>query len=295
MIFDIQKYSIHDGPGIRTTVFFKGCPLNCWWCHNPEGQSLRPEVVHWRERCIGCGTCRKSCPNEAIRADGIGIWADEKRCRRCGTCAENCAAGALEMTGKRMTVAEVMGEIEKDLVFYDQSGGGVTFSGGEPLTQFKFLYELISQCKKKGIHTAVDTSGYAPWDVVEKIAASADLLLYDLKLINSKKHEKYTGVSNTVILENLRRLAAVRKNIYIRIPVIPNVNDGENLVETAKLLSSLKLTKVFLLPYHKTALDKYTRLKKVYRLADLEPPLRDEMKSLARIFEDYNLNVKLGG
>lgn len=198
-VINIQKDSIHDGPGIRTTVFFKGCPLSCWWCHNPESQSVKHEIMFFEERCTNCGTCVKRCPQNAIEVKGNYPTVDENKCTLCGKCTDFCSRNAREYVGKDMTVQELMEEIIKDEVFYDESGGGVTFSGGEPLVHADFLNEVLEKCKARGIHTAVDTSGYASWDSIEKIADKVDLFLYDLKLMNNQKHKKYMNVENANI------------------------------------------------------------------------------------------------
>ena len=209
-IFNIQRYSIHDGPGIRTTVFLKGCPLSCWWCHNPESQKYGVQLVLWKERCIGCGGCNSVCPEGAISGGGFPPVIDSEKCSGCGLCAEECPAVALEMVGKTVSSDYVMKEIEKDLIFYDQSGGGVTFSGGEPLMQPEFLAELLEKCKARDIHTAVDTCGYANWEVLS-IAGLTDLFLYDIKHMDDLVHTRTVGVSNRIILENLAKLARVHK------------------------------------------------------------------------------------
>jgi len=200
-IFDIKKYAIHDGPGIRTTVFFKGCPLRCRWCHNPEGQSSKPEMFVRPSRCLKeCSECLSVCEREAISRTEISPVIDRERCNSCGKCAEVCPAEAIEVVGRQMSVQEVMAEVEKDMIFHDESGGGVTFSGGEPLLQPVFLSTLLEKSKEKDIHTTVDTSGYASFEIMEEIAKNVDLFLYDLKIMDEKKHKEYTGKSNKVIL-----------------------------------------------------------------------------------------------
>ena len=291
-VFNIQRYSIHDGPGIRTTVFLKGCPLNCWWCQNPESQLSRQEIVFWEDRCIGCGACSTICPSGAIQIkNGIPVTEKEK-CILCGKCIEKCPALAREMIGKKITAEEIIKEVEKDLVFYEESGGGVTFSGGEPLEQPEFLEELLNACQKKKIHTAVDTSGYVSWEILNKISSKVDLFLYDLKIMDSKRHKKYTGVSNELILENLKKLSSVHNNIFVRFPVIPGINDDyQNIKEMGEFLSSLKVTQVNLLPYHYIGVDKYRRLGRTYKLATTQPPSEEKLSEISAILRKFNLKV----
>jgi len=295
-VFNIQRYSIHDGPGIRTTVFLKGCPLDCWWCQNPESQLSGQEMIFWGDRCIGCGACSLNCPSGAIQIkNGIPITEKEK-CILCGKCIEKCPALAREMIGKKLTTEEVIKEIEKDLVFYKESGGGVTFSGGEPLGQSEFLEGLLSGCRKKKIHTAVDTSGYISWEILNKISPKVDLFLYDLKLMDNEKHKKYTGEFNELILENLKKLSSVHNNILVRFPVIPGINDDyQNIKEIGKFLSSLKITQVSLLPYHYIGIDKYRRLGMTYKLAGIQPPSEERLSEISVILSKFNLNAKLRG
>ncbi len=296
IVFNIQRYSIHDGPGIRTTVFLKGCPLNCWWCQNPESQLCGQEMIFWGDRCIGCGACSAICPSGAIKIkNGIPVTEKEK-CIFCGKCIEKCPALAREMIGKKLTTEEVIKEIEKDLVFYEESGGGVTFSGGEPLEQSEFLESLLNCCQEKKIHTAVDTSGYISWGILKKISPKVDLFLYDLKLTDNERHKKYTGVSNEIILENLKKLSSVHNNIFVRFPVIPGINDDyQNIKEIGKFLSSLKIAQVNLLPYHYIGADKYRRLGMIYKLADIRSPSEERLSEVSAILRKFNLKVKLRG
>lgn len=285
-IFNIQKYSIHDGPGIRTTVFLKGCPLHCWWCHNPESQNYGPQLIFREDRCIGCGTCVKVCPNHT----------QKDKCDCCGACARACPTCAREVIGSTVTAEYVLKEIEKDIIFYDQSGGGVTFSGGEPLVQPNFLQEMLKECKARDIHTAIDTSGYANWEVLSRMVDSTDLFLYDIKHMDDTIHTKTVGVSNRIILGNLEKLSKIHSNIIIRIPIIPGINDDQqNIVSTAKYISSISISRANILPYHKTGMDKYDRLDRKYRLVGTVEPSKESVERVGRIFTEHGLNVKIGG
>ena len=297
IIFDIERFSIHDGPGIRTTVFFKGCPLNCWWCHNPESQSAGRQRWFWDRRCIQCQACVAACAQGAISLSDGSLVTDAARCVLCGDCAQVCPAEAREMVGRRMTVADVMAEIKKDIVFYDQSGGGVTFSGGEPLMQPDFLDALLARCKREEIHTTVDTSGLAAWKTLEKISRQVDLFLYDLKTIDEARHWQFTGVSNAPILENLRRLSGLGHALLIRIPVIPTVNaDDESVRQLGDFIASLpRVNGVELLRYHRIGLDKYDRLNLPYSLPDVQPPSDSRMAEIAELLRQWGLSVKQGG
>ena len=295
-VFNIQKYSIHDGPGIRTTVFFKGCPLNCWWCHNPESQSFIPELIFYKDKCIHCETCFKICPSGAIKMKEEIPVTDRDICTLCGKCVSQCPTQAREMIGRKVTTREVMKEIEKDIMFYRESGGGVTFSGGEPLAQDDFLEELLHCCKDREIHTTLDTSGYATWQVLDKIRDRVDLFLYDVKIMDNKKHKKYTGVSNKIILENLKKLSLLNENIFVRIPVIPGINDDEqNIKSIGEFLSPLKIKQVELLPYHNIGSEKYKRLGKIYQMKNTPAPSGKKLTEISNILKGFNLNIELRG
>jgi len=295
VIFDIKKYSINDGPGIRTTVFFKGCPLSCQWCHNPESQLPHPQLIFRAARCLRCGACVEVCPREAIECrdgDFITRW---NVCDNCGTCAETCYPGAREILGYEIAPTELLREIERDLPFFDQSGGGVTFSGGEPLMQPDFLAEILEMCRERDIHTALDTSGAAPWPVIEKLLPYVSLFLFDLKCMDSFQHTQFTGVPNDEILSNLRLISQNGARIIIRIPLIPGLNDDEeNLSASAKFLVNLPhLEGVELLAYHEIAQSKYNGLGMRYCLANLLPPTQEKMEQARLILSSYGLPVTI--
>jgi len=295
-VFDIARYSTHDGPGIRTTVFFKGCPLDCWWCHNPESQSPEPQLVFRVDRCIRCLSCFEVCPNQAIvLADGNPETLSDK-CRLSGDCVRACKSGAREIAGKRVTVFDLMEEIEKDTVFYDESGGGVTFSGGEPFMQPIFLHTLLKLCKERKIHTAVETCGFVDSATLLTTCPYVDVYLYDLKVVDNEKHQRFTSVSNKVILENLEQLSRSHDRIIIRFPLIPGVNDDEDVSQVGEFVSSLEsVEEVDILPYHKLGIEKYTRLGMRYRMAGIEPLPSEEVTKIANRLRSFGLKVKVGG
>jgi len=299
IVLNIQRYTIHDGPGIRTTVFLKGCPLTCWWCHNPESQSGQPERIVIETRCVHCGQCRKVCPVEQLPAGegGDGVRAAPVACTLCGACVEACPAEAIQMAGQAMTVAEVMDEVRRDRIFYDDSGGGVTISGGEPLSQPAFLTDLLTACKAEHLRTAVDTSGYGDREQLLEIGPLTDLFLYDLKLADPAKHATYTGVSNEEIIENLRALGEVHGNIWVRIPVVPGINDSpEEMDALAGIILQVKgVQQVNLLPYHETGAHKFERLGRPYRMGEITAPTARQMDTLVERMRRLGLNAKRGG
>lgn len=300
-VFDIRRFSVHDGPGIRTTVFFKGCPLRCWWCHNPESQSYQPEILLSPSRCIRCGACVEACPAGAISSGQAAGAPNPVLCTRCGVCTEACAAEARELAGRVMTSTQVMAVVERDLPFYDQSGGGVTFSGGEPLAQPKFLAELLRHCKSKDLHTTVDTSGYTPWKTLAALAPDVDLFLYDLKLVDPAAHRKMTGVSNERILSNLYKLSEMGARLILRVPIVPGVNDDlENIRAVGEIARrsgqiGRGVEEIDLLPYHQAAMGKYDRMDLPYNLHNVKPPANEEMDKLVKILEEWVEKVKIGG
>lgn len=296
-IFNIQKYSIHDGPGIRNTVFMMGCPLSCWWCHNPESQSLKEQLMVFPNRCIGCMACIEACTQGAIKEVNGMVVTDRSKCKNCGDCTLVCYPGAREMSGETMTVEEVAHEVLKDRDFFDESDGGVTFSGGEPLMQADFLIALLQEMKKHHIHTTVDTSGFASRKVIEKVSKYTDLFLYDLKHIDSVKHEKYTGVTNNIILDNIKFLHDIGKEIIIRIPIIPGINNSEEDLKAfrdfIKTLPNIK--GVNILPYHKIGEEKYKRLGMNYKMTGVEEPSEEDMDFALQILKGTGNKVQIGG
>ena len=293
MIFDIKRYAIHDGPGIRTAVFLKGCPLECWWCHNPEGQNSQAQLIFRANRCLSFKTCVDACPLGVVRWEDASI-TDWERCDACGMCAEACSAGAREMVGRNVTVETVLAEIERDVPFYDQSGGGVTFTGGEPMFQVEFLHELLAACRQRGIHTIVDTSGYASWESFETIFPLVDLFLYDLKLMNDERHRQFTSVSNLRILENLAGLSRKGAQLIVRMPFVPGINDDdENMHALAAFLSQLPvLDGVELMPYHDIGLAKYPALGMDFRLGEVAPPSAEAIERAYEILAGLSLPVR---
>jgi pyruvate formate lyase activating enzyme len=296
LVFDLRKYSVHDGPGIRTTVFLKGCPLNCWWCHNPESQSHKSEMTLRAARCIGCSACVEVCPTGALTIDQGRFSFNEADCNWCGLCADSCPADAREVLGRWMSVEQVMAEIERDVPFYDESGGGVTLSGGEPLMQPDFTRVVLRACRQRELHTALDTAGYANWETLDSIRPYVNLFLFDLKLVDDDLHRKYTGVSNRLILDNLRRLRESGARVILRTPVVPGVTDGAvNLRGIAEIAQRLDIERVDILPYHHSAAAKYERLQRSYALPDVRPPSDERMQQLAALFEPFQIPVKIGG
>lgn len=298
LIFDIKHYAINDGPGIRTVVFFKGCNLHCAWCHNPESISPKIEKMYSPAKCIGCGTCVETCPENALTLTADGIVTDTDLCTVCGKCAEVCPTLAIEMSGKTMSVSAIMDIIEKDRIFFDQSGGGVTFSGGEPLVHSKMLLELLVECGKRSIHRAVDTAGNVSTETLLEVAENTDLFLYDLKMMDTGLHREWIQAGNERILQNLKVLAATGAHIIIRIPLIGGVNDtDENIDQTARFISELAGDKkeVHLLPYHNIAQNKYNKLGKSDDFEILKEPAKDTLAKAIVTFETYGIKAGIGG
>jgi pyruvate formate lyase activating enzyme len=263
IVFNIQRYSIHDGPGIRTTVFLKGCPLRCYWCQNPESQRKKPEILLFKEKCTLCGQCVTVCPAGASRLSAEGSVIDRSKCLGCGQCAEACPNEARKLAGACMTLDEVMEEVQKDASFYKNSGGGVTLSGGDPVAQPVFALAILQRCQEAGLHTALETSGYTRWTTMEKLLAYTDLVLFDIKHMDAAKHRQGTGRSNAIILENARRISQL-KPLRIRVPLVPGFNDSAEAVrEIASFVRDrLGFVDIDLLAYNKLGEVKYERLDK---------------------------------
>lgn len=297
-IFDIKRYSIHDGPGIRTTVFLKGCSLCCLWCHNPESVSPGPELMHWPSRCARCYSCLKVCPKSAISRDSAGaVVIDRARCDACSQCAEACLYDAMQIVGWELSVEEVLDEVEKDKIFYDQSGGGVTLSGGDPFVQADFTEALLDGCRERGIRTAVDTAGLCRDGVLERLASKTGLVLFDLKLMDDARHREFTGVSSAPIVDNLKRLASGRAEVWVRIPLIAGFNDGDdNIRETIAFLGSLKnIRRIGLLPYHSGGLEKARRIGRERDFRKFEAPSEARLAAVEAAFREAGFEVRRGG
>ena len=298
VIFNIQHYSIHDGPGIRTTVFLKGCPLRCLWCQNPESQASRPEIFFDSEKCKGCGACVQACPEGAIELGEGRSRTNRDLCQGAGKCAEVCPNEARNLMGRCVTAGEVFKRVAADAIFYQRSGGGVTLSGGEPLAQPQFAISLLKLCKDAAIHTTLDTCGYARWETVRPMLEFVDLVLYDFKHMDPVEHEKYTGVSNDLILDNARKIHELSIPMLARVPLIPGYNDtAENMAATAQFVATELGTsiKVHLLPYHRLGETKYERMEEPDKSVSVQPPSDERMEEIKEIFESFGLTVNLGG
>lgn len=300
LVFDIKRYAINDGPGIRITIFMKGCPLSCLWCHNPEGLSVRKEKLYTKKKCIGCRTCVEACPRQALTLTAGGILTDSALCTLCGTCADVCPTRALEISGTEYTTDQLMREIEKETLFMDRSEGGVTFCGGEPLMHPGPLLELLRRCGLQGIHRVVDTTLYARPETVMEVMAHAELFLVDLKLMDSEAHKRFCGVPNEPILSNLRMIAQAGHDFHIRIPLIEGVNaDEANITHSAAFLASLpwKRRTVNLLPYHDIGKGKHEKLGSTYNSGrqPLLPPSDQTIQRCREIFGSYGIDTLLGG
>lgn len=298
LVFDIKRYAINDGPGIRVTLFLKGCPLACRWCHNPESISPKVQKMYSKNKCIGCGECVSICPVQACELSSDGIVTDDSICLRCGQCAEVCPARATEMSGHYESIDELLKVIENERPFFDQSGGGVTFSGGEPLLYPEFLTEILDACGRLQIHRTIDTSGLTSTRTLLEIAKRTDLFLYDLKLMDSEKHKQWTGVGNSRILQNLQALAKSGAEIQIRIPLIKGVNSDERNIEaTAVFVAALSGPRktINLLPYHNLAGGKSAKLGQDYDPGIMTEPDEEELARVITQFAAHGLTASVGG
>ena len=304
MIFDIKRYAINDGPGIRTTLFIKGCPLRCIWCHNPEGWTAEPQLLYKKSKCIGCASCVAVCPQQSIALTSNGIILNDNACTLCGRCTEECPTTALEICGHEYTMDALMAEIEKERTIMEDSGGGVTLCGGEPLMHPTYTLELLKELGRRGFHRTVDTTLYASPEVVKAVAAECELFLIDLKLMDSEKHRRYTGVPNELILQNIRQVAEAGHDFRIRIPLIDGVNaDDENIETTARFLKTLSppygggAGAIHLLPYHDVGKDKHRRMWSTYnpQAFPLSAPSEDTLQRCKQQLEAHGLHVVIGG
>lgn len=294
LIFNIQRFSVHDGPGIRTTVFMKGCPLKCLWCSNPESQDPFPNLMARDINCQACGACALACDRDAITVDDQGRHIDREKCDNCLTCVSACSYDSLLSCGRYMGVEEVLAEVVRDSDFYANSGGGVTISGGEPLSQPEFVTGLLASCKEEGLHTTLDTTGYAAWEIMEQVLTLVDLILFDVKHLDPEQHRNATGVDNRIIMENLKR-ASQRVLTWIRVPLIAGFNDLEEQIrELARLAKSLGVEKISLLPYHEGGMSKSRQMGTEYCLRNAHAPASDHISRLKEIGEGEGVPVSVG-
>ncbi|WP_432734861.1 glycyl-radical enzyme activating protein [Maridesulfovibrio sp. FT414] len=299
LVFDIQRFAVHDGGGIRTMVFLKGCPLSCKWCQNPESMSSRPEIMRIPHHCIGCVKCATLCPEQAINiGENFKVSIDRDSCNYCGECVEKCYAGSMTIVGRYLSVDEVMEEVERDRPFYITSRGGVTFSGGEPTLQSAFLISALQEAKKRGLHTAIESCCLCTKDTFAEVLKHTDLVLTDIKHMNSSRHEELTGAPNEQILNNIKMAAEMGKTLRIRIPLVPGCNDSEENIEaTAKFVESLgsSVEGLDILPYHRLGEPKWEQLDRKYTLSGVTPPTREHVLSLKDLVIPHCPNVSVGG
>ena len=297
IIFSIERYAIEDGPGIRTLVFLKGCPLRCDWCSNPESQILTPQILYYSNKCVSCWRCISNCPQDAIRIDkDFGLLTDPDRCTLCGLCIENCYYNARELSGKEMSITQVMDIVLRDKLFYEKSSGGITISGGEPLMQAFFVKELIEACKKEGVHTAIETTLYAEEYIIEETLGNVDLVFVDIKHLDPIIHFQHTGVKNEKILRNIQIINDLGKKFIIRIPFIPGFNDDLNTQRQiycwASEFNNLKWIEI--LPYHRLGIGKYYALSREYSMGDVKPVNKQDLNVLIEIGNECGVAVRIG-
>jgi pyruvate formate lyase activating enzyme len=297
IVFNIQRYSINDGPGIRTLVFFKGCQLRCLWCSNPESQKLSNEVSYIRKICLLCQRCVQNCPNDSLRLENKNILTDFQKCKVCGKCVEVCPVNARKIEGKEYTVKELFELVNKDEVFFKTSGGGLTISGGEPFGQFEFLLKFLIKCKSEGLNITIETCGYTEWNKLKSVLPYIDLFLYDIKHMNPKLHEQYTRVDNNKILNNFKKLITLKARVIVRFPLIPGYNDDKkNLNEMVKFLNGVNYRdELHLLPYHRLGSNKYQHLSRKYEMEDIKILNNREIEKIKKFFENEGFIVKLFG
>jgi len=295
IVFNIQRYSLDDGPGIRTTVFLKGCPLRCLWCSNPESQNSFPEVAHRDSICNKCGECVIVCDRRAITVDSKGVHINRTLCSNCAKCVDVCVPQALKVFGKEMSTEEVMEEIRKDIQYYRESGGGMTVSGGEPLLQVDFVMELLKRCQEEGIHTCLETCGYASRESLGKVLPYAMLVLYDMKHIDPVVHRRLTGFSNKIIIRNLKFIVSMGIPLIIRMPLIPGFNDSDEVITgIARAITSInKLKEIELLSYHNYGTGKYKMLDRHYKLEKLQRPEDAKLKRAKEIIDSFGINCEI--
>ena len=298
LIFDIKKYAINDGPGIRLTVFFKGCNLSCKWCHNPESISPKVQKMYTASKCIGAEKCISNCPNNALELTQNGIVTNTDLCNLCGKCAEVCPTKAFEMLGEQISLNALMKKIDREAIFFDQSGGGVTFSGGEPLMHANYLLKILKECGKRFYHRVVDTTAFIKLETLLEVAEHTELFLIDLKHMDSETHKEFTGVNNALILSNITELAKTKCDIIFRMPLIKGVNTAHKNVEnTANFINSLHGNRklISLLPYHNIAGNKHIKLGDSANYVEFETPTEVETATIISIFKRYGITATIGG
>ena len=296
VVFDIQRFSVNDGPGIRSIVFLKGCPLSCLWCCNPESQRIEPDVMYDRKKCVGCGKCVRACRQGAIGPE-YPHWVDRKKCIGCGECVNVCPTGALTLKGEVSTVNEVIQVLRRDTHYFRKSGGGVTLSGGEPLTQWRFARELLKACKAQGWDTAMETTGLGSEEAIDAVIPYVDEVLLDCKSTDPEVHKRVTGVSNDVIRRNSAKIAAMANHVVLRVPTIPTVNASvEEFHRIAEFAKSLNIDTVHVLPYHTLGESKYEMLGKAYEMGyEIKSLPREEAKIYQQVVQTKGLNCVIGG